>query len=361
MLLAIESGRKGELEQIYARFMKTEEVGEEPIFHVDDTIIVLQEVQLNSLSYAFRAGQCHAARFLIEEGRASIRKLYETYAQIGRTPMDILCEFGFLDMVQYFLPIHMRERESKEVESGDEANEEMSIFDEKINKKATTMKSEATMRILSPYQPSIHRACEHGHMDIVKWLHSQFHGQQPPEEFDINSTDEKMGENCGFMACRSGNFPLVRYLYEDCHADFFRLNKRRESALQVAIIGSKRRPDISFLNILKYLVEIIGIDVTYEYEETLLICEDKVLVYYLESQLHQRGVVASKCKVDLDNSLSRNRPRRQLSQRSQELDQKCRHLGDRFQLKELFPEALKDEEISSIPQKSDESGRVTPF
>lgn len=360
-LLAIESGRKGELEQLYFRFMKPQDSGEEPVFHVDDTIIVLQEVQLNALAYAFRAGQCHAARFLIEEGKASIRKLYDTYGQIGRTPMDILCEFGFLDLVEYFFPVHMRERDKEDKESMEGSGEELSIFSEKINKKATTMKSEATLRIMSPYQPSIHRACEHGHIEVVKWLHNQFHGMLPPEEFDINAIDEKAGENCALIATRCGDFPLVRYLHEECNADFFRLNRRRENAVQVAVTGSKRKTDVSFLNIVKYLVEIVGVDITYEYEETLLICEDKALVYYLESQLHRRDILVTKSKVDLDNSLTRNRPRRQLSQRSQELDQRCRHLGDHFQLGELFPEALREEEISSIPQLNEVSGRLTPF
>ena len=361
ILIAIESGRKGELEQLYFRFMQAQDSDEEPIFHVDDTIIVLQEVQLNALAYAFRAGQCHAAKFLIEEGRASIRKLYDTYEQIGRTPMDILCEFGFLDLVQYFLPLHMREKDREDKESMDGSGEELSIFSEKINKKATTMKSEATLRIMSPYQPSIHRACEHDHIEIVKLLHDQFHGVPPPEEFNINAVDDKAGENCALIAARCGHFPMVRYLYEECSADFFRLNRRRENAVQVAVTGSKKKTELSFLNVVKYLVEIVGVDVAYEYEETLLICEDKAIIYYLESQLHKRDILVTKSKVDLDNSLTRNRPRRQLSQRSQELDQRCRHLGDNFQLGELFPEALREEEISSIPQLDEVSGRVTPF
>lgn len=45
LLSAIENGNREEVERIYHRFMKPSSPEDEPIFHVDDTVIVLQEVR----------------------------------------------------------------------------------------------------------------------------------------------------------------------------------------------------------------------------------------------------------------------------------------------------------------------------
>ena len=282
--------------------------------------------------------------------------------------MDIVCEFGFLDLVQYLLSIHVREGARKQEPSPQDSMEELSIFSEAIKHRATTLNPEASLRTVSPYQPPIHRACEHGHIEIVQWLYRHFKGRPPPRDFDINTVDEKAGENCALVAARCGDLDMIKVLYEECKADFHVLNRRRENAIQVAVTGSKRRLEVSFLGCLRYLIEKVGVDVTYEYEETLLICEDKTLIFYLETQLHQHGILTSKSKVDLENSLTRNRPRRQMTKKSQELEQRCRQIGTKFLLRDLFADTSRGEDISSIPEgkegsegRDNSEERVTPF
>ena len=359
LLLAIEGGRRDEVEALYNRFMRRDM--NPPAFDVDERIITLQEVPLNALAYAVRAGQVEITQYLLETAHSSLRKLYETYQLIGRTPLDIACEYGFLQLVQYLLPIHLLEGEHLlRQPSPHESREELSIFTEKKEGTANVT-PESTLRVAYPYQSAIHRACEHGHLEIVKYLYTQFKGKTAPQDCDISALDEKAGENCALIASRSGSLAMIRFLHEECSADFMHLNRRRENAIQVAVIGSKRKPGVSFLGCVKYLVETIGVDVTYEYEETLLICEDKSLVFYIENQLYLRGIIINKAKIDLDNSLTRKRTPRQLSKKSQDLDQKCKAIGSKFQLKDLFPDqSSKSEELSSIPHQTDNSGLITP-
>jgi len=358
LLLAIENGKRAEVEGLYERFMRKE--ADSAAFDVDEVIIILQEVPLNALAYAFRAGQTEIAHFLLSHCSASLVQLYETYALIGRTPLDIASEYGFLSLVQYFLPIHLREGgKYRHTQSPHESMEEMSIFVEP-KPRTTLLQSDVTLRVSSPYQPAVHRACEHGHLDVVKYLYEQFKGKQAPADCDINALDDKAGENCALIASRSGNLSMLRFLHEECSADFLCLNRRRENAIQIAVTGAKRKPGLSYLGCVKYLVEVVGVDVTYAYEETLLICEDKSMVFYLENQLYLRGIIVTKTKIDLDNSFSRKRTPRQMSKKSQEIDQRCRAQGSRFQIRELI-DASKSDDISSIPFHTEQSGMITPF
>lgn len=358
LLLAIENGKRGEVEVLYERFMRKD--ADSAAFDVDEVILILQEVPLNALAYAFRAGQTEIAHFLLSHCSASLVQLYETYALIGRTPLDIASEYGFLSLVQYFLPIHLREgAKYRHTQSPHESREELSIFVEP-KPRTTLLQSEVTLRVNSPYQPAVHRACEHGHLDVVRYLYEQFKGKQAPADCDINALDDKAGENCALIASRSGNLPMIRFLHEECSADFHCLNRRRENAIQIAVTGAKRKPGLSYLGCVKFLVETVGVDVTYAYEETLLICEDKSMVFYLENQLYLRGIIVTKTKIDLDNSFSRKRTPRQMSKKSQEIDQRCRAQGSRFQIRELI-DASKSEDISSIPFQTEQSGMITPF
>jgi len=353
LLLAIESGKLEEVQSLYARFMRKE--GPSTAFDVDEVIITLQEVPLNALAYSFRAGQTEVARFLLSRGSASVHLLYATYALIGRTPLDIACEYGFLSLVQYFLPIHLQEGgKHRLTASPRESLEEMSIFVQS-KAKVTQISADVTLKVSAPYQPAIHRACEQGHVDVVRYLFEQFRGKLAPADCDIAAVDEKAGENCALIACRSGNLPMIRFLHEECKADFHLLNKRRENAIQISVSGAKRRPGVSYLACVKYLVETVAVDVAYAYEETLLICEDKALAFYLENRLYLQGIFITKTKIDLEDSVSRKRTPRKMTKKSQEIDQKVRDQGSNFRIGDLI-EASESGNISSILRQSDLSG-----
>lgn len=352
LLVAIENGQLEDVQRLYRRYMQR--MGPPPVLDVDEKLLTMQEVPLPALAYAFRAGQCEVARFLIEEAHSSMRKLYETYQLINRSPLDIACEYGFLPLVQYFLPIHLQEGcKWTQHENSTEDVEDLSIF--------TDLQVRNKLKTVNLLQPAVHKACEQGHISVVKYMYDLYRGKTPPFDCDLHFVDERGGENCALIAARTGNLPMIRYLHVDCKADFHKLNKRSETAIQIALIASKRRPNANFGACVRYLVETIGVDLTYQYEETLLICEDKSLIDYLESQLSARGIVVSKWKVDQENSITRNRPARPVSDKSLEFEAKCKAIGRDFQLRELLAEQSKSEDISSIPMQSDVSGMVTPL
>ena len=353
LLVAIENGQLEDVKRIHRRYMQRGPSS--PILDIDDKILTLQEVPLTALAYTFRAGQCHIARFLIEEAGASLRKLYETYQLINRSPLDIACEYGFLPLVQYFLPIHLQEGSKwTQPENSTEVFEELSIF--------ADPRSRASAKFVPSQQPAVHKACEHGHLAVVVYLHELYRDKNPPYDCNLHVVDERAGENCALIAARTGNLMMIKYLHEECRADFMRLNRRSETAIQMALIGAKRRAGGNFGGCIRYLVETVGVNLAYQYEETLLICEDKSIAEYLEAQLAKLGIVTSKSKVDQENSLTHSRPERPVSDKSLEFDAKCKAAGTHFQLQELFTEQpSKYEDMSSIPLRSDVSGLITPL
>lgn len=344
VIAAIESGRVDVIEHCYEKYMLGTENA--PALDVDEWIIELQSVKLNSLAYAFRAGQTEIVKFLLETAHASLSKLYAIYKQFNRTPVDLLCEYGFLTLLQYFLPIHLQEIGKAATSFPlNDSLEELSIFSDH----KTILLREKNEQPAA-YQPSIHRACEKGHLTVVQWLLEYFQGQTPPSDFDVNAVDDKAGENSAFVAARMGNIHLLKLLHSRSNVDFHLLNRRNENAIQVAATGSKRKDARSFYECIRYLVEVIGVDVTYNYEETLLICEDRALVGYLEGQLRSRGIDNTKEKLENEYSLTKNRGPRQVSKHSLEFERKLRHCG--FKIKDLVEDGPSRSYISSIPQKS---------
>ena len=149
------------------------------------------------------------------------------------------------------------------------------------------------------------------------------------------------------------NTELLTWLFEKVKVPLKeKLNKRGENALQLACIGSKKYKEINFMGTVKYLVENVGIDVTYEYEETLLAVADNKIAKYLENRLRTIGIVTSKKHIDNENSFSRNRVQRPVT--NPELEERLKDLSSHFDFGEVFQNELREESMvpSSIYAQS---------
>jgi hypothetical protein len=73
----------------------------------------------------------------------------------------------------------------------------------------------------------------------------------------------------------------------------------------MAVIGSKKFWTRDHLKVIKFLVEVVKIDVTYNYEETLLASQHEEITRYLEKTLEKCGITAKKTVIDHENTLIR--------------------------------------------------------
>ena len=98
----------------------------------------------------------------------------------------------------------------------------------------------------------------------------------------------------------------MKYLYEVTDADFSVKNRREESAIQLAIIYNKNKTHVKLKSIIKYLVEVVDVDIAYNYEETLLVWDQKDVIEYIETMLSKYGVEqANKNIIEFKHAISK--------------------------------------------------------
>jgi hypothetical protein len=300
LAVSIEQNRLNKFVRLFEAYVDiVETASAKSILQVDDSIVTIQgvtpsQISLSALAYSIRLGRLEFIKYLVEEARSSLAKVCEALATVKKTPLDVICENGQLMVLKYLLPKLDGIKPTSESEPDE--NQDESIF---AASKQIQVRTPDQLRLLSNTYTAVQRAAEKGHSDIIKYLYTYYKAtENPPLQCDITHIDEASGENCALLAAKSGNLALLEFLFYEAKADFFILNKRRESALQLAVLGSKKAPKVSYLPAVKFLCEEVGIDITYEYEETLLLVEDIKIVVYLQQELDSRGINVTKSQIE---------------------------------------------------------------
>lgn len=343
---AIEKNSYEKTRQIIERYLKAGSLNKTPIIDINGTLIKMHQNDMDPLSYSLYLGATNAFKVLHQIGHAKLSVMTKNYLQLGKRPIEVLCELGHLKLIEYYMPLYISNKESVDDSNDEQDSEELSIFTKsKTTKSQTQEKSKISLPLTS--MTPIQRAVEKNRLEVIKYI-NEFFKKKPLDEFNVHYVDENTGENCALIACRTGSLDLVKYLFQEMHADFQLINKRKENAIQIAAAWSKKRKNKQFVDCIKYLVEIVGVDYTYEFEETLLVLEDKSIIQYLENKLHQDGISVSKSRVDDKYSLSKNRVPPPVDLHLEERISKLK--GPGFNFTELFKEELEDSksQISSI-------------
>ncbi|CAG9325175.1 unnamed protein product [Blepharisma stoltei] len=255
-------------------------------FQIDDPIINFHGNQLNALVYSIYLCRYEICKFLIESCKANLKIADDVFKMEGKSIIEHCCETGDLKMVKYFLPIYYNRPSSSYRKSH--------VF----NIPTVSLRGSDFVEITKK-ETAIRRACIKGNLEIVKYIKYYFkeNDLEPSYDFDVHAEDEMSGENCALLVCKEGNLEIAKFLYHECKADFFKLNTRSENAIQIAVIGAKKRPFKKHLEVIKFLIEEIGVDVTYQYEETLLSASDPRIIKYLEEKLNSKGIVSARKDV----------------------------------------------------------------
>lgn len=352
---AIEEDDLNALTDLYSAFMQRGKI-EGPPLGVNEEIVSVQGYPLNALAYAFRLGHRDIAQFLIEQAECDLDRMYAMYKAAGKSPITILCEYGHLSLLEYFLPLHLdliRSHQTGPEVSFQDQSESLSLFPDDFRPNPPQKKQ--------PYksfntQSAMHRACEHGHMEVIKYVYAYLEQNPPtPPDLDVHREDEKTGENCALIAVRTGNLALMEFLLRFCKANFKKVTKSRENAIQLAVFGAKYYKNKDYLSCLRFLVDQAGVDPLYEYEETLLLCEDPALQEYIEYKLLTLGIAITKAALEEKYDIFHGRGPH-LSPTLVELEARIAAMGPNFQLKEVFRKELISSQPSSISHRS-----VTPF
>ena len=346
---AIEKNSTDKLRQIIIKHVVSS--NKELDFNINQPIIKLYQCDMNALGYALFKGNTEAFAVILELGKAKISAMSNFYAILAKRPIDVICELGHKQLLEFYLPFYLNKND--EIEESEEDSLNLSISRSKITKSHINEKSKSILP-LSAISP-LHRACDKGMLNIISFCWEHFQNKITPKEFDIHYQDEITGENCALISCKTGNIEIIKYLHETCKANFHIFNKRKENAIQILAVWSKKRKERRFKECFKYLIEVVGVDYTYEVEETLLVLEEKSIIMYLEEKLKIDNISINKSRVDDKYSLSKNRAPIVMDPA---LEMKLNKIkGTKFDFTMIFKEELEESkaDISSIYQKSVQS------
>lgn len=251
---------------------------------IDSTIILIKNISLNPISYSLFTGKKKAFKFFYDKG-ADIDQMNSLLSSFNLTAIDIVCERGYLELLEFYLPIYLK---SLRVSPG---------FPESIEA-TLNLCSNSEICVVNSMSP-IQRACEKGHISIVIYLHKYFKSKKfVPRVFDVDQPSEKSGETCALIACRKGNYCLMKALHTLCNADFTIKNRYEENAILVCVCAYRIDKNPVYIDCIKYLIDKVGLDVIYMHEELLILSDCEELTYYLEQQLDKKGLHVTKQEVD---------------------------------------------------------------
>lgn len=243
--------------------------------------IPLNNHLLSFLAYAVWLGKASVYFYLVTKLNASIVEMDNIFYSLNTSTLTIICEKGYVDILKHYLPEYLKH--SFEHNTKNDFSSTLSFSQPK-----PLMESH-----ISSFTP-VQQACLNGHISIIHFLNDYFSVLYPPFPLDVHSIDEATGENCALISVRSGNFVMMKLLHEGAKADFHIKNHHNEGALQILAASTKNNCALQFLECVMYLVDVIKVDVSYMYEETLLLLENKIIIKYIEEKLKSIGILATK-------------------------------------------------------------------
>ena len=251
---------------------------------IDQRFLQLGELKLSPLSYSVSLGSSLCFFYLSKKLHASFKLMEENLEQEKQPALSTICKYGYLELLKEYLPfyiIYSNTKKSKVVDS-------------------YTLNFTSSLRSEEDTILPIHVACIAGHLHIVRYIGEYFKDEKEktPPELDLHYIDEVTGENCALISARTGNFPLMKMLYEQFHVDFNVKNKRNENALQIAAVYSKNTFALHYFECFMYLINVVGIDIVYMHEEILLTIEHPLLIGFYEGKLKEKGILVMKRDVE---------------------------------------------------------------
>ena len=260
---------------------------ESSLICLDGTITNVKLLRLNALAYSLFLGRSEIFQILHRAG-CSLHSMEVLLESQGIISLTLMCCNGFSDILNYYLPFY-------------NANHNKEEQDTEIEKSFTIdLSPDPRFRLCSKTTyTALQIAVQYEHLLVVMAVFKYFKRvKNVPFQLDLDYKHEESGENCALIACRFGNYTMMKFLHERCGANFMIKNKLGENAVQVAVAGSRAYPHKGYFEIISYLVEVVGIDLAENYEEVLILAEDRRIVNYLERKLKEYGIFRQKNEIE---------------------------------------------------------------
>ena len=146
----------------------------------------------------------------------------------------------------------------------------------------------------SNQSPYLSAAIKFNHLSIISTIYEATKSRSPiPVQFSFHSSLNVFGENSGLLACRLGNYHIVKYLYSREPTLFLQRNKQGDNAIHITCCGSLTNTSRFFSNVLEFLIYPVGLDITENYLKSLITLQDPFLLAWFESKLNGLNIETS--------------------------------------------------------------------
>ena len=249
--------------------------------NINKPIIQFNNIKTNALGLGFLLPNIKLIRYLHQHLNASF-PILEAELRFQDIQLIQLAIDNFSpEVIKYYIPIYLSLDESLDAVSLNETLNFASFCLPNIRKKVHPMMY----------------ATEMERIDFLEFILKYYQNTKPPECFNIHSIDEETGENCALTACKMGSLKMVEFLHKK-NCDFKVVNKNGENALNLALLCNSPAKSYCNIAVFPYLVEIVGLDIAENYEESLMICRNTVLIQYIEEKLKIRQIYVTKQYVE---------------------------------------------------------------
>ena len=250
-------------------------------FDVNELQIEEDSAVFNPLSLALVRGSVKCFVMMHKELKASIEKMEALMISQGVYPLYIVSQQGNLKLFKYYVKKTKIDFTSKN----------QGLFESPCESKISKLQNKLCYN-------SVQLLCDNGYVHILSHVLQSLKSCNPGEyEFDIEQVDDTNGENCALIACRRGNYVLIKFL-QDNSANFNKKNCKGENALQILCSSHRKRPLKEFYECFFLLLNLKFVDYLYNYEETLLLIDDQTILAKFEGKLKEAGIFTSKKDIE---------------------------------------------------------------
>ena len=250
------------------------------------------KLDLLSLSAYHSSSDCF--KFIHKVLNSSFSLSESLLLEQGSSLIEIICTRGNTELLQYYIPYYTSGHSDLIIEEITESLNFTNNCEETIKKKVFSSHT------------AIQKACEQGNINIIGFIYKYYEGKvNIPMQLDIEYQDESSGENCALIACRKVNYTMIKFLHQMCKSNFRLFNKQGENAVQIMAATHKRCEVKDFFECFVYLVNQVGVDILYNYEETLLIIQCEKTVKFFEKKLLEKGISINKKEIEKNNEIAK--------------------------------------------------------
>lgn len=247
--------------------------------NVNEKIIQADNFEFNILAYALYKGKYKSFRYIVEILNGNLQLMENLLLAQGMNPLSICCSHGNLELFKYYFGLTQHH-----------------------NKRVSMMSSEGLKykqsELLKDDMVIIQQAVLQGFINIASYLYTLTGSTNNiPDYLNIHYIEPVTGENCALVACRSGNYTMIKYIFE-IGGNYHIRNKKAQSAIQVLANDSKYFKNCDFFNCFKFLIGEVNVQYSHDYEDILLNISDAKTVEYFEKLLEKSGVYVTKKEIE---------------------------------------------------------------